>query len=483
MACVVAGICVAGCPRPRIGRPAWLVSGVHEIFPPADFLVGVGGGASAVQAGRNAVADLSGKLTSIYAELLQEHETARRKSGAKFNPYTPGDEEFEALPVPSIGMRWSSSDGNHHAAMAVIDRHQAAATILEQIEQSAKSLATMASEAELAASGRDRAKALRMDLGALVARFTLLRQQVIYQAVSGAEAPASGGPGADELLQRIRTVLDAVHIEVIRGNGQRVTEDGSLTAPLVAGAYYVAGQERFPIKGLPLVFLPPDPAPGVHAISSDVGTCAVEVTGLPASGSARNVVGVGLDRVRLLEGAGAAIDAAGLEFLGEWLSAPRAEFAYLSRDQAVVRVMLLIEELRFGQLLPESQAAKSISRQLVQAGFNVIDPSVAGEALAAIESLDEAPALVAPYVDVLVYGRLGSNVSQLINENFMFCMAGGKLRAVEPSSGKQLSTFDDTCKSAGQDRYSACQRASDRLVKKVLERLVRDISKTSGEEE
>ncbi|MBW1810091.1 MAG: hypothetical protein JRJ87_17980 [Deltaproteobacteria bacterium] len=450
--CLVA--LVSGCLPRRIGRPAWVVVRQHNEFPAERFIIGVGQGSSRRQAELKALEDAGRLIDSSYT----------------------GQDPI----VPTVVLNWSSSDGSRHAALATIDRLVFAQDAAKLIYQAEKECLMHVLQAEkVLAAERNLYLGLREYLSALQARARAENQRAFILSIVKEQSKKISGPSISELLQKIDKLLSTVEILVVRGDSQRANASGDLPAALVAGAYLVNGPERFPIKDLPLEFLPPGAkeSPAIFATTTEVGTATIQIKGLPVLDKDKSIISVGLNGAKILAAAGVKSDDSRFADLLARINHHKTAFHYFSPGQATIRVAVIIEETTFGRPVARSQVAKYINRALAEKGFDLVDPNTLSDDLALIETLDEAPEAVKDHADVLVYGNVDADLFKVVNETFLFCQTSGHLRAVQLDSSRLLFAFEKTVKGAGLDEFAACQRAKDSFSNKFIPELVETISK------
>lgn len=449
----------------RIGHPAWLVSRQHRCYPLASYIIGVAEGANISDAERKARADLSNVVDQKYRAALSRARKSRSGDPDWFDVLSGARESVPLQSLdPRFALRWSSSDKSRSAAMLVIDRKQVSGMLSEEIGKHEDSCADLAGQASIAiSSARDPSLALIVYLRALEARSAAERARVLFEAVASGELPSRRGPQVSELLGSIGKLLGSIELVTISGDGQRAEAQGSLALPLVVGAYLVSGREKFPIKDLPLVFLPPGNKDAVGAVTSDVGTCAASFQKLAVVDHKDSFIKVILDAGGILSRAG--INAADKSYraIFEHNTIGGARFAYLSPGQAARRVMILIEESHLGRRVAHSGLGNILGRKLARRGLLLVDPRVAADDLALTETIEEAPEAVKNHADVLVYGSVTSVISRAVSSSFVFCKASGKIKVVELATGKKLGAVEQALSAAGRDNKAACQRALEKL--------------------
>jgi len=469
----------AGCPPKRtVGRPAWVVSHQHEKYSTETYLTGTGEGRSLEEASQAAKKDLIAKLNMRLGIILQEKKQNVAED-SWFNPYQLLLENLANMAQGKIVHTWRSSDGSKHAALAALERSQLAKRAYEKI-QAAYASCKLSLEKGDAALKEDQNpyQALLLYTQALL-DFTMAEKLgILLQAATGKALSDSSAPKVQELMGKIDRLLDGIELRSVRGDGQRVDDQGVLSSPLITGAYMTDGPDRFPVKGLPLRFsIQPGESVDIRGATNEFGAFTARVEKVPAEKGKTSLIVARIDGEQVFTDAGLKPDDARFSSLLKRIKIFETSFRLLAPSEAAVRVLVLVKESITGTNLPSSVVLEQFSRTLAREGFDLVDP----------ESLPQPPETPAPpenaaesvrgKADILVVGSVEAKVAQVITDQFVFAKASGKIQAIATESGKVLATFDQEVRGAGRDAQSADKRALTTFARKAIRTVLAAIRK------
>jgi hypothetical protein len=461
-----------------VGRPAWVVSHQHEKYSKETYLTGTGEGGNFEEAAEAARKDLIAKLNMQLGIILQE----KKKSVAEdswFKPYhlPPGD--LAKIARGKIVHTWKSADGSHHAALAALERSQLAKSAFEKIQAAYKSCNLEVEKGDLALKeDRHPYQALLHYTQALL-DFTLAEKLgILLQAATGTEVSDSSAPSVRKLMGKVDRLLDGVELRSVRGDGQRIDDQGALSSPLVTGAYMTDGADRFPVKGLPLrFFVQPGEAVDIRGATNEFGAFTARLDKVPADKEQTRLVIARIDGEQVFSDAGLKPDDARFSALLKRIKIFETSFRLLAPSEATTRVLVLVKESITGTKLHSSVVFEQFSRTLAREGYDLVDP----EALPQTPETPMLPEKVAEAVkgkaDILVVGSVEAEVAQVVTDQFVFAKASGKIQAIAAESGKVLATFEQEVRGAGSDAQSADKRALTTFARKAIRAVLAAIRK------
>ena len=475
----------AGCPPQRlVGRPAWVVSHQHEKYSNETYLTGTGEGSSLEEASQAAREDLIDKLKMRLGIILREKKQSVDQD-SWFNPYQLPPEDLAKIARGKIVHTWKSSDGSSHAALAALERSELAKSAFEKVQAAYKSCRLSVDKGDSALKeDRDPYQALLLYTQALLDFSLAEKQGILLEAATGSQLSDSSAPSAKELMGKIDHLLDGMELRSVRGDGQRIDEQGALSSPLITGAYMTDGPDRFPVKGLPLRFsVQPGEALDIHGTTNEFGAFTARPGKVPAEKGQSCLVVAHIDGKQVFSAAGLKPDDARFAALLERIKIFETSFRLLAPSEATTRVLVLVKESITGTQLPSSVVLEQFSRTLAREGFDLVDP----EALPQPPESPAPPEKVAEAVkgktDILVLGNVEATVAQVVTDQFVFAKASGKIQAISAESGKILATFEQEVRGAGRDAQSADKRAlttfARKAIRSVLAAIRKQVSKPS----
>jgi hypothetical protein len=468
-----------GCPPKRtVGRPAWVVSHEHEKFSKETFLTGTGEGRTLEEASQAAREDLIDKLSMQLGLILKE-----KKQGVPqdswFKPYLlpPGD--LAKIAQGEIVHTWKNADGSNHAALAAIERSQLAKNTFEKIQAAYKSCKLSAEKGDAALKeDRDPYRALLLYTQALLDYTMAEKMGILLQAATGTSLSDSSVPCVKELVGKIDRLLDGVELRSVRGDGQRVDEQGALSSPLITGAYMTDGPDRFPVKDLPLRFyIQSGESVDIRGATNEFGAFTARLGKVPADKGKTSLVFARIDGEQVFSDAGLKPDDARFAALLERIKIFETSFRLLAPSEAATRVLVLVKESITGTNLPSSVVLEQFSRTLAREGFDLVDPAALPQPPETPEPPEKAAEAFKGKADILVVGSVEAQVAQVVTEQFVFAKASGKIQAIAAESGKILATFEQEVRGAGRDAQSADKRALTTFARKAIRTVLAAIRK------
>lgn len=472
---------LAGCPRQlrQPGRPAWLVAGSDNAYPPERYLFAAGSGPTRGEAEHAAAEKMQEKLQGLLARAagsLVQYQVC----GGLVDPRLDTRPLLELLPRPRIGPRWSSSDGTRHAAALVIDRQQALAGLRERVSLLAASASQNLDQARRHLRAGEIYPALRAALLALGGGVQALRISALAGVLAGSEpvTPAS----LAESSRLITTLLDSLEARTVRGHRQWLDERGRPREPLVAGVYFHRGQRTFPVSGLPVLFSPPEPAHPLPCVTNDVGLCSVELPAMTTAGRQELPVRFGLDAATITAFSAGSLPAGSAVFAGLRRRLGRAltSFSLAAAGKQAPRFMLLIEEYSSGRATG-LHFSRALANEMRSRGFRPVEPGQLADDLAMSETIEEYAQVVRGRVEALISGRVNTHNPDRLSENFVLCRAGARLDVVDPSRPADARTVSDQVEAAGLDRRAACRRALAKLLERTTRAVLEAMAQIRGE--
>lgn len=469
----------SGCPPQRVvGRPAWVVSHQHERFRSETYLTGTGEGLTSEQAARAAQEDLISQLKTQLGVILQEKKQSVAPD-SWFNPYQLPPENLAEIAKGEIVHTWKSRDGSRHAALVALDRSKLAKITFENIQAAWKSCKQSIEKGDQSLKeDRHPYQALLLYSGALLDFTRAEKLGILLQAATGRSMSDPAAPTAPDLIGRIDRLLDGVELRSVRGDGQRVNEQGALSSPLITGAYMTDGPDRFPVKELPLRFrLQQGEAVDIRGTTNEFGAFTARLETVPASAEQANLVVARIDGEKVFSDAGLQPDDARFSALLERIKIFETSFRLLASSQAATRVLVLVDEKISGTRLQSSVVLEQFSRALAREGFELVDPGALAEPPEASAKPEQAAAAARGKADILLLGGVEASVAQVVTEQFVFARVRGKIQAVSAESGKVLATFEQEVRGAGRDAQSADKRALATFARKAIRDLIESIRK------
>ena len=474
-------LCTAstGCPPKRtVGRPAWVVSHEHEKFSKETYLTGTGEGSTLEEASQAARADLIAKLNMQLGIILREKkQNVPRDSWFKPYDLPPGD--LAKVARGEIVHTWKSSDGSNHAALAALERSKLAKSAFEKIQAAYKSCKLSIQKGDEALKeDRHPYQALLLYTQALL-DFTLAEKLgILLQAATGKALSDSSAPDVKVLMGKIDRLLDGVELRSVRGDGQRVDDQGALSSPLITGAYMTDGPDRFPVKGLPLQFsIQSGQAMDIRGATNEFGAFTARLEKVPADKGKASLVIARIDGVQVFSDAGLKPDDARFAALLERIKVFETSFRLLAPSEATTRVLVLVKETITGTKLPSSVVLEQFSRTLAREGFDLVDPGALPQPPGTPAPPEKTAEALKGKADILVVGNVEATVAQVVTDQFVFAKATGKIQAIAAESGKVLATFEQEVRGAGRDAQSADKRALTTFARKAIRTVLAAIRK------
>jgi hypothetical protein len=455
-----------------------VVSHQHEKYSNETYLIGTGEGRTLEEASQAAREDLIAKLNMQLGIILQEKKQSVAKD-SWFKPYhlPPGD--LAKIARGEIVHTWKSSDGSRHAALAALERSQLAKSAFEKIQAAYQSCRLSVKKGDEALKeDRHPYQALLLYTQALL-DFTLAEKLgILLQAATGSALSDSSAPQVRELMGKIDRLLDGMELRSVRGDGQRVDDQGALSSPLITGAYMTDGPDRFPVKGLPLRFsVQPGEAVDIRGATNEFGAFTARVEKVPADKGKTSLVIARIDGEQVFSDAGLRSDDARFSALLERIKIFETSFRLLAPSEAATRVLVLVKESITGTKLPSSVVLEQFSRTLAREGFDLVDPEALPQPLEAPSQPEKAAEAVKGQADILVVGNVEATVAQVVTDQFVFAKASGKIQAIAAESGKILATFEQEVRGAGRDAQSADKRALTTFARKAIRTVLAAIRK------
>lgn len=474
---------LSGCPRqlrrPQ-GRPAWLVAGSDNSYPPGRFLFAAGSGPSSAAAERAAAA----KMAHMQKELLEQ--VSEKLSGYRVaNSLVVAGRDLESLlellPRPQPGPRWSSSDGTRHAAALVVDKQRAAAGLLERVTLLENTARRNLEKARRHLQADEISPALGSALLALAGNVQALRLGALAGVLADKKPPPPAGlAGCSRLLL---TLLDSLEARTVRGNRQWLDNQGRLQQPLVAGVYVKRGKRTFPASNLPVLFSPPPPAQPLHGVTNDVGLSIAELPALAITKQQQLPVSFGLDAGSLMAFSVGRLPAASAVFDGlrRRLGRTLASFSLMTAGKQAPRFLVLIEEHRAAPG-PNMRFTRALEEELSSKGFRPVQPGQMAADLAMSETTQEYAEVTRGHVEVLISGQVAISTPARLSKNFVLCRVEAHLDVLAPARPATVKSIVQQAESAGLDRRSACRRARTRLVKQAGQAVLQAATVIMGEQ-
>jgi hypothetical protein len=472
----------SGCPPQRIvGRPAWVANHQHDKYRSESYLIGTGEGSTREKAAQAAREDLISQLKIHLGLILQEKKQSVAKD-SWFNPYHFSPGNLAEIAKSEIVHTWNSKDGSRHAALAALDRSRLAKTSFEKVLAAQKSCKDSVAKGDLQLKDeRHPYQALLLYTQALLDFTQAEKLGILLQAATGKSLSDPTAPTAKNLVDKIDRLLDGVELRSVRGDGQRVDDQGALSSPLVTGAYMTDGTDRFPVKGLPLRFrLQRGESVDIRGSTNEFGAFTARLEKVPADPKKTSLVIARIDGEQVFSDAGLKPDDPRFSTLLQRIKIFETSFRLLAPNEAATRILVLVWEDISGTQLPSSVVLEQFSRTLAREGFDLVDPGTLEEPLEATLPLDKAIAATKGKTDILVLGSVEAGVSQVVTAQFVFAKAKGKIQAISTESGKVLATFEQEVKGAGSDAQSADKRALTTFARKAIRTLLDAILKPAG---
>jgi hypothetical protein len=471
----------AGCPPKRkVGRPAWVVSHEHEKYSKETYLTGTGEGRTLEEAAEAARKNLIAKLNMQLGIILREKKQSVAKD-SWFKPYQlpPGD--LAKIARGEIVHTWKSTDGSNHAALAALERSKLAKSAFEKIQAAFKSCRLSIDKGDAALKeDRHPYQALLLYTQALLDFSLAEKLGILLQAATGKALSDSSAPDVQDLIGKIDRLLDGVELRSVRGDGQRVDDQGALSSPLITGAYMTDGPDRFPVKGLPLRFSIHSGEPvDIRGATNEFGAFTARLEKVPADKGKASLVIARIDGEQVFSDAGLKPGDARFASLLERIKIFETSFRLLAPSEAATRVLVLVKESITGTKLPSSVVLEQFSRTLAREGFDLVDPQALPQPQETPTPPEKAAEAFKGKADILVVGNVEATVAQVVTEQFVFAKASGKIQAIAAESGEVLATFEQEVRGAGRDAQSADKRALTTFARKAIRAVLAAIRKQS----
>lgn len=469
----------AGCPPKRtVGRPAWVVSHEHEKFSKETYLTGTGEGRTLEEASQAARDDLVAKLNMQLGVILQEKKQSVAKD-SWFKPYHLPPEDVARIARGEIVHTWRNAESTSHAALAALERSELAKSTFEKIQAAYKSCNLEVEKGDLALKEDQHPYQALLHYTQALLDFTLAEKLgILLQAATGSQLSDSSAPSVQELIGKIDRLLDGVELRSVRGDGQRVDEQGALSSPLITGAYMTDGPDRFPVKGLPLRFsIQSGEAVEIRGATNEFGAFTARLEKVPAEKGKSSLVIARIDGEQVFSDAGLKPDDARFAALLERIKIFETSFRLLAPSEAAPRVLVLVKESITGTQLSSSVVLEQFSRTLAREGFDLVDPESLPQPVETPTPPEKAIEAVKGKTDILVVGNVEATVAQVVTDQFVFAKATGKIQAIAAESGKVLVTFEQEVRGAGRDAQSADKRALTTFAGKAIRTILAAIRK------
>lgn len=469
-------------PAPEEQTPEWLQTGRVPDYPTDRFITAIGLGP-----------DLRSARTAARRELADRAHTRLRSTARSLRDGAPeplaanlealGHVRFSSEDLVAVRdvTQWHDDVTDTHYTLAALQRETAASLYLDRARSSADEAARrLDSVPEQRRDGKYGLALLgSVDAVAAATRAVDLQLKALVVAPDGARAEARRAvkrPILPETETNLRELMAEFRLEPVGGDRQWVRPGEPPPEPLVVKV--VAGPDRRPVPGVPVLVRLPGRRQAVHCEADSAGLvrCPINVS-LPA-GDAAGEIGVTLDLERLAESLGK-------------LSAPApvTKFRYAVRSRENLQIAVhLWDEPGPGTA---GTVVQALRRRLREGGFQLLprerlsphvragEPGEPDRDLDLASLLEQAPAsrvLLAVTGSVRTRRMEAVEVEQGTLE-VVYC--DYELRARDPSAPEGMrEVFDARGRGRGAyvaDPVEAAQRArreaADAMAEQVLQKL------------
>lgn len=448
---------------PTGNKPGWVMLQEDARFLKVKYVVGVGmmeisSNADFVQqldaaARRELAKTLKVEVTSQ----VQSYQASVTTNGASSSTQAVEASASEAVDLELQGVsivdRWRDDQAHVAYAVAALDREATAAKLKAQIQTAIQSADDYASKGD-AALATDPGAALKSFLRARGEADGAVAKSILLGALTSAK---SDPPKIAVYDQKLTSVLNAIAVSAVEGDGVRATANQPLARPLVLKAEYKGAGAPAPLPGLTFAFsLPAGGQIEAQGTTGPDGTAKATVTNAgPMSGSEAKAVAV-VDWAALAGGAG--VSSAKQPSWIKALHLPEVSFRIVAKGLATTRVIVkVLESVEEGGPVKESAVEGAITAELSKAGFLVQDPKALVDACGGPDKLAnigdaELKAKARGMADIIILGTATSRFNKKFAGKFVYHKARGVIRAVDMNDGKVL---------ANQDLDLPCDRYGD----------------------
>lgn len=436
------------------------MTGIHPDYPSSRFLAAGGEGDSPERARDAAMTALRKRFDGLVQEAHRRARTARSDTGW-YHPLA-----VAPTPVPTsleVGVSWRGELSDRTAVLAVLDKRAEAAVHLDQMKAACDQAQEFTAAADQALEqDRNPYLALQGYLGGLLALSQAASRRVVVASLLGRE-PDVCVPAPAALIGKIDSLVAGISIQPVRGDGQRLLDDGTLPMPLVASVRLIGTGVPSPVPAVPVRFTAAPGSEPSRTRSDQFGLATAEISGVPLQPTGEagegHAIEVALDAAAILADAGLETGDPRFDGLAQQLRARKAAFSYLLPGEAATRVAVLITELLGGEQAGTSVVGEQLAFALQEQGYELLDPRHASGAFTAPATVGQAVAALRGHADLVVFGTVRAEVIKALSQNFIFARAEGEVQLVETSSGDVIASVDHAVKGAGRDDIAALERA------------------------
>jgi hypothetical protein len=361
-----------------------------------------------------------------------------------------------ALRDTHTSVSWFSSDKNQFVVTARVDIGSVLANLIASARQANGIYARQLEQAEqLLAEGSDGYGALSLVLKSFNNLKEIDQDLALIKALDPQSPLFAVTPSREELVHRVLSWLSEIRIQTAFGNDQHLSVGQSLAMPIGLWVLWTHEGKSVALAGLPVRFYLTGMVEKPLAIytTNALGIASAHLSYVPEPGGA---LLAGIDVRGLLSEAGFPADESSFQDIKKNLETIQTSFQFHFQDSNVLRVVLFINETIAQQLqaFDQAESVKEFVAMLENEGYYL---QVSSEPAGGYPSY--TPEQLAAYfrsrADVIIVGRVDSEVERIIAEGLVFAQAKGKIELVNVPKGTVIGSFEDSSRGAGQDAYGA----------------------------
>jgi hypothetical protein len=371
---------------------------------------------------------------------------------------------------------WFSSDRNQFVATARIDINSVLSNLIDQTRKEYDAYVQQLDQAEkLLVDGSDGYGALQLTLKSLNKLSEIEQKMALIKALDHQAQLFIPAPSRDDIIKRVLTWISEIEIRTAFGNDQHLSSGQSLAMPIGLWVLWLHDGKPVALEGLPIRFFVAgmDAKPLVIGTTNALGIASAHLSYIPQPGG-RLMAGV--DDHGLFSEASLQPDERYLQDIKKRLEAIQTPFQWHVQDSNVLRVVLFINETIAKQLqaFDQAESVKEFMSMLENEGYYLQVSSDLPDAHQAYTS-EQLAAYFKNRADVIIVGRVDSELERTVAEGLVFALAKGTIQVVNVQNGTVIARFEDSSKGAGQDAYSAQLRSIINFSQKVKSTLLQTL--------